>query len=275
MNTARDINLEKIRNSIEAYKKISPYVSILPYVFKDHAGNPSLTHMDRNYKLKYDTFFFNIFNNVTGKTYWVKAEDMNINTLSHLYTGMRGMFTYNGKYRIPRKTRERLARIWRHLHERTSCHFSSDAKDYFLVGIDTEYTINNYGYDAFTKFVDDLYDSYLKASEKFPGKALSLDRIRGEFGYFKENLRWVPMELQYENKLSNRTVLVITANREIIVADSYDKYIDMTGENKHAIKEAIIRGIDTPMGAQISLVNNLFRFKYENINDNEATFMFE
>ena len=52
----------------------------------------------------------------------------------------------------------------------------------------------------FEQFKKYMYRGYLKHSEKFGEKETTIDRIKNDRNYSKENCRWATWELQFSNK---------------------------------------------------------------------------
>lgn len=56
---------------------------------------------------------------------------------------------------------------------------------------------------SFEEFRDDMYESYLKHIEQFWIKQTTIDRIDNDWNYEKDNVRWITMKEQCNNRRNN------------------------------------------------------------------------
>lgn len=79
-------------------------------------------------------------------------------------------------------------------------------KDYFLYG---KY---EWGFEDFEDFMFSEFNKFIDASIKYGVDNLSIDRINGNFGYIKGNIRFIPMDLNLKNKDTIKPVKVLNIN---------------------------------------------------------------
>ena len=64
-------------------------------------------------------------------------------------------------------------------------------------------------YEAFEAHIDTLRPTKKEMQQLFPGKIISLDRIKNHLGYIKDNLRWATPEMQQHNRRNSKAYNLI------------------------------------------------------------------
>jgi hypothetical protein len=75
-------------------------------------------------------------------------------------------------------------------------------------------------YLEFIPFMQDHYESYLKACEELGEKNVTIDRINVDGNYEKENIRWVTTKVQNSNKTTNKKFKAISPTGEEFVSNN-------------------------------------------------------
>ena len=268
MSIITNPSMQEVRSAMYDYTITGLLQQGALLIFNAKKGYPSPAYPTRKHVLKYDTPYMVMHNYATDTIFLIKACECDANTMNAQYNLSKKPFLtrYCGTQLVPLWVISKLAVVYRHLIERLSNKFATDYKDYGALGIYTEYVFQNYGEMAFTKFVDDLWESYVKAIEDNPGVKISIDRIDGRYGYFKDNIQWSTPEMQEQNKLYNYETIIITEERKAYVVDDYRKWAKMHNENQSDIKKSIMLQQPTPNGTIATANHGLFHFMTDKID---------
>ena len=78
------------------------------------------------------------------------------------------------------------------------------------------------GKDGFIHFMEDMYEDYLKQAAIYGEENISIDRINNDGNYEPSNCRWVPRQVQDNNKSTN--VIINYNGEELTLKQLNDKY---------------------------------------------------
>lgn len=114
----------------------------------------------------------------------------------------------------------RFYTIWKGMKNRGSNPNRKDANKYFLKGITVCDEWKN-----FEKFKEDMYGGYIKKSNEFGEKNVSIDRIDNDKGYYKENCRWATNSEQSNNISTN---VKLTFNKKTLTISEWSKELKIS-----------------------------------------------
>ena len=131
--------------------------------------------------------------------------------------------------------RKQFRAFYRYAKERCT---NPNSKDY-------ERYKGKWNFIDYVDYYHSCWDEYKKSTKLYPNQKLSIDRINGEKGYEKDNVRFIPIDENLRNKVYVKSVrLENVVTGEIIIEPSLGKAsVRLFGDTKHAtaIKNTIKR----------------------------------
>lgn len=110
-----------------------------------------------------------------------------------------------------------FSNIWDNMYQRTHNPNSASYELYGKRGIKC-------CWKTIIDFKDDMYESYLRACEKYPGKRITLERVDIDKDYCKENCTWCPHEAQQDNTSKTVYFRMVCPDGSIVVDRNIDRF---------------------------------------------------
>lgn len=112
--------------------------------------------------------------------------------------------------------------VWEQMRNRTGNPNDPNYYRYGGRGIKCEW-------DSILDFKDDMYESYLRAREKYPNQRITLERIDIDRNYCKENCTWCPHNAQQDNTSKTVYFRAKCPDNTVIVDRNFDRFMHMYG----------------------------------------------
>lgn len=101
----------------------------------------------------------------------------------------------------PNKELDQFYRTWKNINARCRNKNNPSYKYYGKRGIGV-----SGGWNSFYHFHQDMYQSFVDATEEYPNVKLSIERKDNNKGYSKSNCSWIPLSDQSKNRRSNHVI---------------------------------------------------------------------
>lgn len=123
-------------------------------------------------------------------------------------------------------------RTWNGMEQRINNPKNHRYSDYGGRGLKTDY-------NSFTKFTEDMFESYLEHIKMYGEKNTSIERIDNNLGYLENNIKWATWEEQYNNRRTTVEFKAISPNGEIFYSKNANTFAKQHNLDRSGISKVI------------------------------------